>query len=154
MKTSKKVGLVCSILIHILPLLFLISLAVPKGEGNNPKQENTVRVTLLPLKKENFPQQQQVGKTGKENQITVDEKICKDKDPSYEGVGFEYDPGTGIINNVPEFYPAYKAGVRLGDFLPMPYIIPKNGYLDFFVIRGYQKIYFHVKTEKICYMNR
>ena len=75
---------------------------------------------------------------------------CTGKDKSYEGVGFMFSPGTNTVLLVPRYYPAYKAGLRVGDMITN-YIVIINGYIDLDLIRGYTKLHLHIKTDKICY---
>jgi hypothetical protein len=141
-----------SLLIHAA---FLLILAMSWISPPAPKHENTkswIKVELIetkpaPKSKDNTP----LDKYGKKV-YKRDEVICSNKDNTYVGVGLIIQPGADTVLSAPEQYPAYIAGMRVGDFILDPFFTQiVNGYLDFDVRRGTEIIKFHIKVENICY---
>ena len=86
----------------------------------------------------------------------VDAEICNGKSDTYVGAGIIIQPGSDLVTSAPPQYPAYKAGIRVGDKLIDPFgsdVMP-DGYIDFTVLRNNELIKFHIKAEKICYKNK
>ena len=80
-----------------------------------------------------------------------DKKICELADNTYIGVGIIFAPFNDTISYAPEQYPAYKAGIRVGDTILNPTEEMINGYIKFEIMRGIARFTFNVKAEKICY---
>jgi len=81
------------------------------------------------------------------------EGICEGKDKNYIGIGMMIQPGTRLVINVPEMYPAYRAGIRVNDVIVDPYgpVIDRAGYIEFGVERDNVISRVRIKAEKICY---
>ena len=141
-----------SLLIHAAFLLILaMSWVTPP---THKKENNTARIKVelietKPAAKadDNTP----LDKHGKKV-YKRDEVICSNKDNTYVGVGLIIQPGSDTVVSAPEQYPAYIAGMRVGDFIIDPFFVNIiNGYLDFDVRRGIEILQFHIKVENICY---
>jgi len=144
----KTLGIICSIILHIIPFLFLIKLvdktqvsAIPPGVVTN--------VRLIPIAEQGI--QQEKKPKGDFTVYEKDEVVCEGKDSSYLGIGLLFQLGTGVVSFVPKQYPAYKAGIRVGDMMVDPWVTEVDGYMDIEVVRGYQHLKFHVKMDTICY---
>lgn len=66
--------------------------------------------------------------------------------------GFIYDSESGEVVEAPEYMPAYKAGIRLGDvFLNRGVKPDTEGYMTLQFFRDGGLTVFHVKAVLICY---
>lgn len=142
-------GFLISILIHII-ILSLLIIHVKLPSLNTPKsvvKSENIEITFIPLKKDSLATT--VNSVSGKFSTPIDPEICKGKDGSYVGVGLTY-MGDSRITSVPAFYPAYKAGIRVGDkFLDFDDV--NDGYVSITVKRNFDILKFHIKTEKICY---
>jgi hypothetical protein len=145
-------AIIGSLLIHaaFLLILALSWVSPPKEKKESPSSNvriEIVEVKQPPPKANTTP----VDKHGKKV-YKRDEVICSNKDNTYVGVGLMIQPGSDTIIAAPEQYPAYLAGMRVGDFIIDPFFTQiVDGYLDFDVRRGTEIIKFHIKVENICY---
>lgn len=142
-----------SLLLHSSLLLFLIlGHAGGNGEGQNKHKqgsngENTIFVNVV-------DKEDQVPSSGQGDVSISEAKKKEDCKSWYGGIGITQDYITGQITEAPEYYPAYKTGLRVGDVIisnsieirgevgtQVKIIVSRNGnLLDFDVIR-----------DKICY---
>jgi predicted metalloprotease with PDZ domain len=130
-------------------LLFPVVTPPPPPPPPPPDEPKPVTVRLIP--KEQPSKDPEILKGNKDSlSYPTDPHICSSKDKSYRGVGIIYSYGSNMIVHAPEYYPAYKAGLRLGDFI-VNETTEVNGYIDFDVRRGYTKLFFHIKLDNICY---
>lgn len=84
-----------------------------------------------------------------------DSRVCKDKSSTYMGVGLLYSETTLEVTHAPEYYPAYKSGIRVGDKLLNPHAdIDSQGFITLYVLRFGKQITFRSKAEKICFTNK
>jgi membrane-associated protease RseP (regulator of RpoE activity) len=143
-------------LIHIAIIALLIALAIlPKhgkgdkeGKGDGKyKQKDTKFIEANESKTFEVTLQSNSAKK------KADEKEVKCVGQWYGGVGLQND-FTDMIVEIAPFYPAYKAGLRLGDIL----ITPPNTLrgdpgtiIDVTVKRGEDFMTFRVTRGKICY---
>lgn len=150
-KWSRIAGISGTLIIHLSLLLsFIIIPAIKKTPLSPPPvTEKEITVALLPPTTHRSDILPANGDT--ETVTQVDPNICENQGKTYLGVGLRYSPFTNLIIHVPEFYPAYKAGMRVGDMLLDPDTPIVDGYLDIEVVRGYQQIHFRIKAEQICY---
>jgi hypothetical protein len=73
----------------------------------------------------------------------------------YVGVGFMYERGTGLINDVPESYPAYKSGIRAGDYLVDEYrAATQGGYWEGEINHLGRTTKYRIKATTICTSTR
>jgi len=148
------IAVVCSILIHaaVLSLLVFTKLPPPPPKNNQESKLNNLRIEIL--SKNSYTASNvsaDIDKYGKKV-FKRDEVICANKDNTYLGVGLMIQPGTDRIVSAPKQYPAYIAGMRVGDFIVDPFSTKVvDGYIDFDVRRGIQILQFHVKAKNICY---
>ena len=71
-------------------------------------------------------------------------------DNQYEGIGLAFNPMHKVVK-VAKGWPADRAGIRIGDYLVDPYnMLPKDGFMEFEVIRGEKKVRMKLRTENIC----
>jgi hypothetical protein len=127
----------------------------PLPLGSDPA---LVEITILPLKSKLAIVANDVPEISNNEmpspKYKTDERICTNKDKNYFGVGFIWNPGTGRIIYAPEDYPAYKAGMRPGDFVMNPDADFSDGYIDLFVVRERgQQYHFHIKGDNICFQD-
>jgi len=149
---SRTIGISGTLIIHLSLLLQFIVIPVLKKPPPPPPPGNQqeVEVTLLPPVEHKSIILPPIDAPA-EIIAQVDPDICKNQSDSYMGVGFKYSPFTALIIHVPEYYPAYRAGIRLGDMILDPDTPIVNGYLDIEIMRGYQQMHFRIKAEKICF---
>jgi hypothetical protein len=151
-KRSRFAGISGTLIIHLALLLpFIIIPILHPPVSNVPKStEKVLEVTLLPPK-ESLAEKLPISDIPNQNISQTDPVICKNQDKNYFGVGFIYSPFTSLVTYAPEFYPAYKAGIRIGDMVLDPDTPIVNGFLDIEIIRGYQQMHFRIKAENICF---
>ena len=145
-------AIIGSLLIHAAFLFVLFSDAGLKHQPPPKQPENNIRVRLLETPVNAPPlDKTRLDKHGKKV-YERDEIICSGKDNTYVGVGLIIQPGADTVIAVPAQYPAYQAGMRVGDFIIDPFSANiVNGYLDFDVRRDTEILKFHIKVENICY---
>lgn len=80
-----------------------------------------------------------------------DPRICSSKDQEYRGIGIIHSFVTQIVESAPAEYPAYKAGIRVGDQIMEIYRLPGTQYMMVYVNRDRKSLKFKVKMEKICF---
>jgi C-terminal processing protease CtpA/Prc len=67
----------------------------------------------------------------------------------YEGIGIKRNFG-GVVTEVSYGWPAYKAGIQVGDVMTPWDLEPVNGYMEFNITRGDKTFPMRLKTEWIC----
>jgi hypothetical protein len=146
---KKNIGLICSLLLHIGILFYIVFPEVPMPPPINKSKSLMVR--LIPNEKI-----QKNLKTLKENtkpdfkSYPSDITICAGEDKNYKGIGITF--AVQIIKYAPEYYPAYKAGIRVGD--QILYLKEFDDFIDIAIARGYNRLYFHIKKDNICYNDK
>lgn len=154
-------ALMTSVLIHVL---FFLTMPKPlvKGEKTPPgiKTKQSVEVKLLPKELSKKAQIQNKGTDPTLPPTQTNKVICTGQDKNYEGVGIIYnsdrEAGVGVVMLAPEYYPAYKAGLRVGDYIMNIPLFVTDGYIMFDIQRftgdgrSYRLTY-NIKIEKICY---
>lgn len=143
----KVFGIVCTLVIHLAVLFFAIfSFEEEKKERpKEPPKETSLSVRLLK------PEQKQKEPPKKSEGFVPDKTVCESKHPSYEGIGIVHQLGTSMIIMAPEQYPAYQAGIRVGDMIVEMYKIPNSNLMFVEVNRHGVNLSFKVKRQKICY---
>jgi predicted metalloprotease with PDZ domain len=144
-------------LIHF-PKKYVVTSTPPVPEATVPKkEEKRIEVRLLPKEK---PQPVIDNLLPLKSDLPIpkptyktDERVCDGKDKSYKGVGFIWNPQTNVITHIPEFYPAYQAGMRKGDMVINPENPISNDRIHFFVVRSHAQLEFNVKVDKICFQD-
>lgn len=149
--TTISLSIIVSLLIHIAAL-FLIMLQPASTSPTPPakqQQESFLSVELAPLPTPtNYSASLQPGTHG----YKYDKEVCKDENSTYAGAGILIEIGPDLITKAPPQYPAYKAGMRVGDFIMNPLSVNVvNGYMDFRVLRHTTYMEFHVQADHICY---
>lgn len=80
-----------------------------------PRTGNEIRVTLIP-QQVSIDQVPLPNMTRGRTHLPMYQHKCEDN-PHYTGAGFIYNPGTGYVQEAAPGYPAYEAGLRVGDLL-------------------------------------
>jgi hypothetical protein len=147
----RTVGIVGTLLIHLSVLLYLLWPSVhpqPPPPPPPPDEPKPVQVELLPRSVIH-----EDSKLGPDPGIAgaPDPKICANKDPSYEGIGIIHSYGTDLVLSAPAEYPAYKAGIRVGDMLVEIYRIEGTKFMFVHVNRHGNHLKFKVPIEQICF---
>jgi len=144
------IGIVGTVLIHIIvPIYLLWPRVLPKPPPPPPPKDEPkpVEVRLLPRS------QATETKAGPEPGVdgSPDPKICANRDPSYEGIGIIHSFGTDLILSAPAAYPAYKAGLRVGDMIVELYRIEGTKFMFVHVNRHGKHLKFRIPVEQICF---
>lgn len=156
-------ALTASLALHLLPFLLLLVLAGggqgdgdQKGKGNATDDSVNVEIIEMPepvdvatvKKKEKGP--------GEDLPEEPEKKECS---RHYEGIGVSINlfgkAGWEQVEEVPRGYPAYRAGLRKGDFVRNVHggriRGPKGTVVTLEVMRGNQTFFLDVTREEICY---
>lgn len=144
MNKTLRLTIILSILFHLTVLFFRLTLE----QQQTPTQSTDSNPTLLSpgvqsIQAEILPVDGDLS--------TVNTK-CSSQ--IYEGIGYLFQPSTGTVINVPPGYPAYDAGIRLGDVIIETQIEPDaEGYYHIRVRRHgiAAPLIFHIKVQPICY---
>ena len=143
-----------TIILHSLLFVFAIEMVQDRTHKKEENQEHTIRdIKLIPaetLSSEDRLILLRKEQKNRREEIKTYQTTC-DNNKKYIGIGLLYNFGSQLIYEVPKTYPAYKAGIRVGDYLVNPFEEIKNGYITINIIRGYEKLHFYIKAEKICY---
>jgi hypothetical protein len=143
-----------SSLLHLLVLLlFTLPFVLPgcgsgsgkkKGEGPNEKTKLTE-----PGIQDGFME------ILSEGEVPIpDKKVGKDCKDSFGGIGVVMNLGSGMVMEAPEWNPAYKAGIRVGDIILNNEDIkgPPGTTVEVLVTRDNAHILtFNIVREIICY---
>lgn len=154
-RKEKITGIVASFMLHLFLFLYLfLPPVLHKRNTASNLEENKVEVQLLsdPKVSRNtitIPKSE-LGLT-MPSEISEDIIPCKDKASTYQGIGVLYYGPVNAVYKAPEQYPAYRAGIRVGDQLLNPGEEVINGYVDVYIQRGYEKLRFHIKIGTICF---
>jgi hypothetical protein len=149
-KLITTIALIGSLLIHAAFLFVLTSTAGLKPPPPPPKEKerDSLKVELISAAPPSVAKQLKPGDKG----YVRDEQMCEGKDNTYTGVGIMIQPGSDTVIKAPEQYPAYRAGMRVGDFIIDPFGVDiVDGYMTFKIMRHTEIMEFHIKVENICY---
>ncbi len=154
MKKSKVIGAAGTIFLHLL-LVFAFLYNPPKYPDIQPvpemKEPHRIEVRLIPIIEPTSNIETKIADEGKKVSYPTDDKICGGKDKFYKGIGIIYNPGTHVITHAPEYYPGYKAGLRVGDFIRDPEAKEVDGFVEFEIFRDRGSLYFRIKADNICF---
>ncbi len=142
---------ICAIVISVI---LHISAFVPIfGRPPRPQssQQQITNVKLIPHSEDDVDIDRFSSSINTEFRHNGKAVACAGSAKTYFGVGILYMLGTGLIIDAPENYPAYQAGLRIGDMIKSMNKGPNGEFIDFSVVRGYKDLTFHVKAESICY---
>lgn len=113
-------------------------------------------ITFLELKKEEVRQvTQEVLQT--ETLPTIDPikppevMYCDGEAQTYEGVGVRYWARNGVVMEAPTGYPAYQAGIRVGDIILTPNPPNIDGYMEFSIQQGRDVVKMKIKVTTVCF---
>lgn len=133
---NRTIGFIATLLLHASLMVFWIHRAGSAPEAS-ASTKHEVEVTLLP------PQSTVTTMPGKDSKPLpiVEDGLsaltgvpgsavvaCTATNKKYHGIGIVYNPFTGIVLQAPTAYPAYKAGIRVGDRAFM-FIPSEDGHL-------------------------
>jgi len=147
-------ALALSIIIHAFLILCLAyhRSVLPPPHPPIPVSGGSLDITLVPITPE--IEKEIVSSQSEGSSSNEETKFCNDKSIQYSGIGVTYSTSSWIIIEAPPSYPAYKAGIRKGDYFKNPGVQPdEDGYQDVYVERDNQELHFRIKEEKICYQN-
>ena len=83
------------------------------------------------------------------------DKNCSADEDFYFGIGMVHMPFTGEVIEVPESYPAFKAGIRQGDKVVDFYNLPGgDGIIHVTFQRGQVQKSLRIRKEKICFKKK
>lgn len=148
---KRTVGIIGTLIIHLALPVYLLwpTKMYPVVPPSTSTTEHVVEVKLLPM-------------TAAEEAITVgdgpgingapDPRICAGKHKTYTGIGIIHGMGSLRIDSAPATYPAYRAGLRVGDQIVEIYKEDGNSpYMRVQVLRDGRHFKFRIKMEQICY---
>lgn len=153
-------GIIGTILVHVLVILLVMW--HPKKNPPPPPPpviQQQITVDLIPYVKPAVPKTEETVKLPDQDlkkmiQLPSDPVICKDRDNTYIGIGIRYDVSMGVITHAPEYYPGYKAGLRVGDMILNPGEDAVNGRVKLHIVRSHLTTSYTIKTEKICFQRK
>ena len=154
---SRIFALVISIFIHVFAIWILLGIRSQISTQVARQVEDVpVRLIFEPeihfLPRPTITEGSGTGESEKsENRYPVDTRVCSNRDKNYLGIGMLYNVGSNLVTYVPTFYPAYMAGIRIGDFLLNPEEPIRDGHIDLRFIRGYTEHRLRIKAELICF---
>lgn len=146
-KTSYGVGVVGTILVHLLVLVLFLEFSSSSHSNQQPAQTADTPVDVVLLTEAEADAAGSIA----DPLYTPDGKACPPGSKTYLGVGFVYETDTGEIYQAPAVLPAHKAGIRTGDLLlnnPFP---DADGMMYIKILRGYTQLTFEIKAVEICY---
>lgn len=136
-----------AVALHLVVLAILIALSVedvevsstPPAAQKIDRGDRLVEATIATEKKEAANQ-------------PGGQSDCSATEDFYYGVGILSITGTGIIVQAPPTYPAYRAGVRVGDQLVEFHNVPgSEGIVYLTIIRDGAVKKFRMQKENICF---
>jgi hypothetical protein len=146
---QRRFGFIGSILLHgsiVLYLLWPRAQQVPPPKPLPQASEETTTVKLMSVADSDkaIALGNQAG--------GIDPEICADRDQRYIGIGITFGFGTNLVLTAPPQYPAYRAGIRVGDMLEDPWAITNTpAWITVKVTRHDKKLSFRVKPSDICF---
>lgn len=141
-----------SILLHSLLVLTLIRPGVDAVDTSEPMVNRPIFVDLLPPNTESKDLISDSRDIAVDQTYPLDSLICGDKIKSYRGAGLLYSTFTNLVSYAPEYYPAYKSGIRVGDKLLNPGAFANaNGIMTLYIDRDGKILTFDVPVAEICY---
>jgi hypothetical protein len=154
-KRDRKISILLSVLLHLFLVILLVVPLLLEGEKKEEqKQQGTEE-------QRDFTEFLHEGKKTDDPQEIFDVdivesvsdeagEVCTLETSSYIGIGIVYSYITQEIIQVPAEYPAYKAGIRIGDIYTNS---SDNGDIrNIEILRDGQSLKFQIKTKPICYM--
>ncbi len=142
------IGIILSILIHLIPIIYFL-FRPPEPPPPPPPPVKDLAVRLLPKPDEYKPTT--LSKSGDKSSSEAMDCSQNLGNSIYIGIGILHSGGTiNIITEAPETYPAYRAGLRKGDIIISLDKRLDQGYIDI-VIKRETNVFYHIKTEEICY---
>lgn len=149
-KLNIRTCLAASVLLHFGVLVLLTHSGQLKQHEKPKSLGSNVHIELL-LKREDAQSSAGSDGTGLRVNNQGITKPCKGN-REYLGIGITFMPGTHVVVTAPPGYPAYEAGIRIGDYLMDPWTREnEHGVVTMIAIRGYEKHVFHIKMDRICY---
>lgn len=154
------VAIICSLLLHSIIFVFVYASSHDNSEPHN-KTEEVSTMSFLPLVDEPTSSDEDVTGNIPKQQITITNDVtqnemhlCADNDKTYMGAGFTFTPFNGEIIDAPSYYPAYKAGIRIGDvLLNTDAKIDSKGFISFNILRDHFTHVYLVRADKICFQS-
>lgn len=140
-------AIICSLLLHIVIVLLALTV-IDDRVIKHVAARKTIDIVLLPPP--NDIVLTNANGTG-QKAYPYSKIYCEHNNREYRGVGIIINFETSMILDAPVYYPAYKAGLRIGDFIIESPPVTNDGYADFEIIRGYDKLRFHIKVDNICF---
>lgn len=153
MSKAKVSAGIATVLLHLLIATLLFWHSTPEKQPTpllETPQNERVASGLLPRSL----QDSDVITRQFEDAAAIRRTMCGGKDPSYRGIGVMVNYGSQAITSAPDFYPGYRAGLRVGDVILNPYFNEQpdsQGWVVVRIERYDQRLEFRIKQEQICY---
>lgn len=164
MSNSLIFAIVASVTIHFFVLFYSTRIPLKEPPKSNPIAE-TKKDTVKRMEVRLLPKEQALDtpvtmttkdpKASPKKSYPTDSIICSGKDKNYKGIGVIYNPVTGVIFFAPTYYPAYQAGLRVGDMILSPEAPYTDEYVDIQYVRpngdDMRQSIVRIKPDNICF---
>lgn len=158
---TRSVGMVLSLLLHALALLFLLPPSISKStsDKNSGAVDGDDVVFIDPSIHYNLAETNKTTELFKE---AIEQRdLCKDASANFVGLGIRWYPATGIVTHVAKGYAAQKAGLLVGDriinteSLAGDFADKDVGKLVTLHIERYNvRLRISVRLEKVCFLRQ
>lgn len=146
-------GFTASVVLHAMVLLILFHVQ-HKAIKTQPKPDHSASESTIIVETFHGITQDITDGSNGESSGVINAQECGVGFKTYSGIGIVYDTPSFIITDVPKLYPAYKAGIRVGDIFDNPTtIVDSDGYMSVSITRyndHLEHLKFKIKAEDIC----
>lgn len=147
-----RTAIAVSIMLHLLVFFSIFHAHATPREPTTYQHTGEDGIAIQLITKQDVPDESTTTTNGVGTLTTEEKVFCSDKDKRYKGIGITYYVKQRVVLSAPQSYPAYKAGVRVGDGVIDPGYVPnKDGTVDVIVTRDEKELHFVIMPGEICY---